>query len=148
MPETIRQAFTKSFLDGLNAHKNRYIIYDTNQTGLGIRVSEHNKKTFIVYKKHNGKPIKVTLGHYPEMSIQEARKKADNIISDFNKGINPNQSKQEYRNQQTLKGLYEEFMTRYSKKEKKSWKHDERDIPRFFGHWFDRKICDITKIST
>ena len=36
-------------------------------------------------------------------------------------------------------------MERYSKLHKKTWKYDERDIPRFLGQWFHRKLSSITK---
>src|SRR5258708_7066098 len=36
-------------------------------------------------------------------------------------------------------------MELYSKVHKKSWKYDEREIPRFLSHWFNRRLNDITK---
>lgn len=145
----LKQPFTKAFLNGLTANpdKGRYVVYDANQNGLALRVSENNVKSFVVMKKHNGKTVRLTLGRYPDMSIQEARKATIKSLSLFNSGINPNTKKKEYKEQQTLQELFNEFMERYSKKEKKSWIHDERDIPKFFGHWFNRKICDITKLE-
>ena len=35
-------------------------------------------------------------------------------------------------------------MERYSKKHKRSWKYDEREVNKFLPHWFKRKISTIT----
>lgn len=45
----------------------------------------------------------------------------------------------------TFKELFTLYMERHSKKEKKTWKYDERDVPRFLGHWFQRKLSAISK---
>ena len=54
----LKQNFTKSFLNGLtaNSDKGRYVVYDANQNGLALRVSENNVKSFIVIKNTMGKP--------------------------------------------------------------------------------------------
>lgn len=139
--------FTKEYLNSLQPAqpKKRYVVYDSTQTCLSVRVSDNNVKSFVVLKKHNNKVVRITLGHYPEMSIQEARKQTINILSKFHAGENPNQTKHEYRIQKTLGDLFAEFMERYSKLEKKSWRQDEQEIPKFLGHWFNRKIGDICK---
>jgi hypothetical protein len=36
-------------------------------------------------------------------------------------------------------------MERYSKQNKKSWKADETDIPRFLGHWLKKNLSTITQ---
>jgi integrase len=45
----------------------------------------------------------------------------------------------------TLGELFDEFMNRYAKLEKKSWIYDEREIPKFYGDWFNHKISSLTK---
>ena len=44
-----------------------------------------------------------------------------------------------------MKELFELYMERYSKIEKKSWQYDEREINKFLSQWFNRKISDISK---
>lgn len=45
----------------------------------------------------------------------------------------------------TLGELFDLYMKRYSKKSKRSWQYDEREIPKFLSHWFNRKISSIEK---
>lgn len=103
------------------------------------------EKTFLVIKKHKGESIKITIGHYPIMTISQARKETLVELATLAKGINPNEEKKKLREETTLEELFEEYMERHSKKQKKSWKYDEKDIPRFFGGWFKRKISNISK---
>ena len=73
--------FTKAFLQvlPLPPTNKRSYYYDTKVRGLGIRVLASGIKTFIVYRWANGKPDRVTLGRYPDLTIEQARKKAAEI---------------------------------------------------------------------
>jgi integrase len=142
-----KQNFTKAYLDNLpNAETGkRYMVYDSTIPQLAVRVTDKGNKSFLIQKRHNGSILKITLGKYPEMAIAQARKKAVEVLHGLSQGENPNEEKSKLRREITLKGLFNEFMTRYSKKQKKSWQYDEREIPKFLSHWFNRKISDITK---
>ena len=146
MAETKRHNFTQAYLDKLpNAEKSkRYMVYDTEVPKLAIRVTDTGCKSFLVLKLFNYRTLRITLGKYPEMTIFNARKKAMEELNKIAEGINPNDEKNKLRSEMTLRELYNEFMERYSKKRKKSWKHDEREIPRFLTPWFGRKLSSIT----
>jgi integrase len=61
------------------------------------------------------------------------------------KGKNPNEEKKTLRSETTFGEMFVLFMERYSKHHKKTWKDDEKDVPRFLGHWFQRKLSSLTK---
>ena len=70
--------FTKATLEGLpipSASKRAY-YYDTKMRGLGISITGNGVRSFIVYRKVNGKPERITLGRFPDLSIEQARRKA------------------------------------------------------------------------
>ena len=48
-------------------------IWDTNLKGFGVRIMQ-TRKTFTVMRGQQRE--RITLGHYPDISLQEARKKA------------------------------------------------------------------------
>ena len=123
----------------------RYKIYDVTVPRLAILVTEKGTKSFVVIKRTATEPIKVTIGHYPDVSIQQARTQAISILKEIAEGKNPNEKKRKFRQEMTLKELFDMFMERYSKRVKKSWKYDEREIPKHLGCWFNRKISTITK---
>ncbi len=139
--------FTKKSLDALPspAVGKRLYVYDTKVRGLELMVTEQGAKSFKVYRKWNDKPIRVTLGKYPEMSVEQARQEAQKVISEMIKGKNPNEEKKKLRAETTFGELFSLYMERYSKHHKKTWKYDEKDVQRFLGHWFQRKISGITK---
>lgn len=138
--------FTKKTLEDLpSPAKGRSSYSDEKERGLIIRVTAKGHKSFQLYQKHNGRPVRITLGTFPEMSVENARKAAQVQKAELAKGINPNVEKNKFRQEATLKELFQEYMERYSKREKKSWIYDQREIPRFLSQWFNRKISDISK---
>jgi len=50
-------------------------------------------KSFRFRRKLRGKDLNITIGQYPEMTVEQARKAAIGIANDINNGINPNQIK-------------------------------------------------------
>lgn len=139
--------FTMKAIDALSlpGPGKRLYVYDTKVRGLELMVTEQGSKSFKVYRKFNTKPLRITLGRYPEMTIEMARKDAQNRLAELNAGKNPNEEKKKLRKETTLGDFFPLFMERYSKQHKKTWKYDERDIPRFLGHWFKRKLSAISK---
>ena len=141
----MRINFTKTIIDNLRPNSKRYKIYDETVPKLALIVTEKGTKSFAVIKRTASEPIKVTIGHYPDVTIQQARTQAISILKEIAEGKNPNEKKRKFRQEMTLEELFDMFMERYSKRTKKSWKYDEREIPKHLGCWFNRKISTITK---
>lgn len=138
--------FTKSDIEKLTPPEKGVITYfDTGFRGLKLYVTANGVKTFFVRKMFNGRDERFILGQYPDLSIQNARDKALLTLYDLANGRNPNEEKKANRVEQKLGDLFIEFMERYSKKEKKSWVYDQREIPKFYGDWFKRRLSDIKK---
>lgn len=139
--------FIKKTLDSLALPKpgKRLYVYDTKVRGLELMVTDQGKKSFKVYRKLKDKPIRVTLGKYPELSIEQARHEAQKIITEILKGKNPNEEKKKLRAETSFGDMFSIYMERYSKHHKKTWKDDARNVSRFLGHWFQRKLSSITK---
>mgnify|MGYP003386018194 CR=1 FL=1 len=118
--------------------------YDTREKGLVLIVSNGGAKTYYLYSKVNGRPERIKLGAFTDISVEEARKKAAGYRGDIAGGENPQEEKRAFRQEATFKELFDEFMERYSKKEKKSWQYDEREVNKFLSYWFNRKISSIS----
>jgi len=139
--------FTKQSIENLpipSKDKRQAVYYDTNQKGLCVIITYGGTKTYYLYRKFKGRPLKIKLGNAEELTVATARKNANDAITELNSGENPNDKLRKERKEYTLGKLFEEYMTRYSKVHKKSWKYDEREIPKFLGHWFNRKLSEIT----
>ncbi|MCK5296073.1 MAG: tyrosine-type recombinase/integrase, partial [Alphaproteobacteria bacterium] len=139
--------FTKKILDALPIPPKgkRFSFKDEKERGLIIRVTANGQRTFQLYQKHQGRPVRVSLGIFPDMSIENARKEALKAKGALASGTNPNVEKNRLRKEITLKELFSLYMERYSKVEKKSWAYDDREINKYLSHWFNRKISDISK---
>ncbi|MBB3170166.1 tyrosine-type recombinase/integrase [Simiduia aestuariiviva] len=82
--------FTKALLDELQPipGKTRSYFYDKRINGLCLSITPKGTKSFLVYRKVEGKPVRVTLGRYPDMKIEQARKLAMDALSSMAGGTN------------------------------------------------------------
>ena len=139
--------FTKRTIETLPLppQDKRLYLYDTKVQGLELMVTHQGAKSFKVYRKIGDSPIRVSLGKYPQMTVEEARQKAQKVIAEIISGKNPNKEKKKVRSEITFGEIFSTFMERYSKPQKKSWEADEREVKRFLSHWYLRKLSSITK---
>ncbi len=139
--------FTKaSLLKAPLPEKGKLDYYkDLRESGLEMIVTSGGAKTFYLYRKINGKPERVKLGRFPDLSVENARKSAQRNKGMIADGINPNEEKRRVRDEHTFKELFDLYMERYSKIHKRSWKYDINEVNKHLPHWFKRKISTVTK---
>ena len=88
--------FTKKKLDSLPIpEKGRVGYHDTLISTLKLRITKAGTKTFSVFRRVNAKPERFTLGKYPTMTIDQARKEAEKINGLIASGVNPNDRKRQ-----------------------------------------------------
>lgn len=119
--------------------------HDTKEKGLILLVSNGGAKTYYLYTKINGKPERIKLGAFTDLSIEQARKRALEYRGNIALGNNPQDVKRAIRQEMTFQELCAEFMERHSKPNKNTWKEDERIIGKYLPPWFSKKISAITK---
>jgi len=138
--------FTKQFLQSLKAPASgRLYVADTREKGLSVYVTPNGIITFFVRKRINGRDERVVIGRYPETTLEQARTQALSIKSQVAQGKDPIEDKRRMRADITFAEMFQEFMERYSKKQKRSWQYDEREVNKFLPHWFKRKASTISK---
>lgn len=138
--------FTKQLLRSLKAPASgRLYVADTREKGLSAYVTPNGVITFFVRKRINRRDERVVIGRYPEMTIEQARTQALAIKAQIAQGKDPIEDKRRMRSEITFFDMFQEFMERYSKKHKRSWRYDEREVNKFLPHWFKRKASTITK---
>ena len=82
-----------------------YILRARNIPGLGLRIYENGHKVWIYQRKQNGKPIRVVLGEFPTLTLEDryngnitisgARTLAAEAAAKILKGLDPNLEKRE-----------------------------------------------------
>jgi len=124
MAETIN--FTKDSLDSLLLpEKGKRAEYcDKRQPHLRIRVTSSGTKTFCVLKRIKGGQMeRISLARYPQMTIEQARKKTAEIIGKIAEGNNPGDARRAIKEEFTFRELFIEFGKRHGEK-KRSWAAD------------------------
>jgi len=90
----------------------RLVVKDTEVPGLLLKVSPTGKKTFMLYyRTATGEQREPALGSFPQMSVDDARKKARIWRAEVDRGGDPSHEKQEARKNPHLSEFIEEFLS-------------------------------------
>ncbi len=113
----------------------RFEVWDSSAPGFGVRVSPAGRKSFIYLYRFEGRPRRMTLGVYPRMSLATARTRqaeARELLEE--KGRDPGaelvKTKRANREAPTVNDLADDYIERWAKPRKRSWKEDERKLKR------------------
>ena len=140
--------FTKAAIENLQAPPSggRLEVYDTKTPHLRVRVSHTGRKVFEIYRWHQGRPTRIKIGVWPDLSVEQVRKAAEKLNADFAAGEDPAESRRQRRQEMTLAELFDQYMERHAKQQKRSWQADQdaytRHIARPLGN---KKLSAITR---
>lgn len=101
-----------------------YILRDTEnrQVGLALRIYSSGVRSWVVQKKLLGKPTRVVLGRFPQMSHRKAVEAALVVVGKIKSGIDPNLEK---RQQQ--------------RKTEEGWSREKLTVQVVFTEYLERK---------
>ena len=103
--------FTKTLIDKLPIPEKGMETYkDTKEKGLSLYVTSGGAKTFFVRKRINGRDERVKLGTFPDMTVEQARKKALEVKAKVASGENPNLEKHKIRDEMLFEQLFREYL--------------------------------------
>ena len=109
--------------------RGRVTIWDTVVRRFGVRLAPGGSKTFVIRYRHRGRQERLTLGHYPALSLADARNLAKQKLAQVEQGHDPAAERRADREALTFDTLASEYMERYAKaRRKRSWKADERHL--------------------
>lgn len=112
--------FTNTYIKSLKPRPNKqYEEYEGQ--GFGIKISPKGTKAWIYRYKIHDKTEKVSLGHYPDMSLADAKRKFLELKELKRKGINPKQvlAPDQTEEKTTVKDLVNRWFTNYIAKHRK-----------------------------
>ena len=120
--------FTKDNIESLPLPETDRVTYhDSGKRayGLQLRVTPSGIKSFCVYRRiKGGQPERITLGRFPDMTVEQARRQAATINSAIADGANPAAAKRAHKAELTFADLFAEYVTRHAKPNKKTWQED------------------------
>jgi integrase len=137
--------FIKKTLDKLPlpTSAQRSYFYDSATSGLALAVSPAGKKVFVLYRKIDGRPERITIGPYPDLTIDQARGKASELNGAIARGENPASKRRLVRDEATLGDLFSTYLEHHAKPHKKTWSEDEEMFKNHLTVWMGRKLSEI-----
>lgn len=129
--------------NGKTAQK-RY--YDDTLKGFGVRTTSGGTKAFFVEKLVGNKLRRITIGRYPELTVEQARKETQKVLGKIATGIDPVAEKQALRVRLiTLDEAFQDYLkTRKSLKPKTLYDYT-RVMNIAFDDWKNKPLLSITK---
>lgn len=125
---------TQRVIDSLTfqqAGANRDVRWDELLPGFGIRLYPSGRKTFVVNYRAEGVQRLMKVGVYGQMTLEEARKRARAHLVAVADGIDPLKDRRRAASAQTVREVCHEYVEKYAKVRKKTWKDDARTIERY-----------------
>ncbi len=103
---------TKTLIDACDPRDDRYIVWDSKLAGFGIRIEKTGRKTFIIrYRAEGGgrtAPRRfMTVGQFGTLTVEEARKKARQLLAAATVGDDPAGDRQNKRREMRMDALVE-----------------------------------------
>jgi len=134
------------------------LYFDTEVRGFGVVVTRNDRtatptRTFFVQRDVNGRTRRVKIGRFGDLTAEQARKQAQDIIPDMLKGIDPNAEKRRAKARGVTLGEaaddYRDKPTKRSRNVKATLTLRNHD--RFLetlGDWKARPLMEITRAET
>ncbi|MBF6571639.1 MAG: site-specific integrase [Candidatus Binataceae bacterium] len=120
-------------------------IRDTEVEGFALRVTAAGARSFVWEGRIKGRPRRLTLGKYPDLTVLLARNKAQATRSAVAAGGDPALDRQRALKAPIFKNLVADYFERHAKPHKLSWKEDEKQLRRYTPQgWYARKLSDIS----
>jgi integrase len=131
----------------------RYTLWDAIVPGMGARVTDRGKVSFVVMKRLAGreKPTRITLGRYPALGLAQAREKARGALELVEKGKDPRAevARQRFAERQeqatTFETVAKQFKALHLDKLRSGdevWRAIEREL---IPEWGNRALREITR---
>ena len=114
--------FSKARLQALEAPtKSRVYLYDSKTPSLALCVTPAGSKTFYVYRKIQGRPERIRLGTFGELTVEAARTAARALVGHIARGGDPVGERERARAVATLKGLFERWGELHASIHRRTW---------------------------
>jgi integrase len=119
---------------------------DAELKGFAVRITTSGAKSFILEKRIDGKVKRLTLGRYPELTVEQARKEAHKLLGHIATGRNPTaEKKQKELQATTLQKAFDDFLIA-RKNLKPRTLYDYMQLMKVaFPDWQNKALVDINK---
>ena len=139
-------SFTHTRLESIKPPKTGRASYrDSKVAGLSLAITANGSKSFYFVKRIEGKPTRIRIGGYPEISIDDARKEAQKFSGEIAKGENPHKARKTKTGAPTVTELFEYWLATHGKVHKKSWAEDVRVFNKYCVPLHKKTLTQLSK---
>lgn len=119
---------------------------DSALPGFALRVGSGGTKTFIVEKRVNGRNKRITLGKYPTLTCEQARKQALETLSQMAQGKDPTIDASTKRAKHiTLEEVYNDYLKTHPNLSPDTVHDYDRIVKGYLKDWLKRPMMSIRK---
>jgi len=120
--------------------------YDSKLKGFGIRITSGGTKSFFIEKLINRRLKRITIGHYPAITSEQARKEAHKLLGKIATGIDPLAEKKiEKIKKVTLQEVFTDYIAARKDLKSSSITDYQKGLKQVIPDWLDKPILNITK---
>lgn len=134
--------FTKAIIEAaeVTSKGRRLVLRDSKVSGLQCRVTPTGVKTFSVFRRvKGGRPERITLGRFPDMTVAMARIEAAKINAAIAVGQSTAEVRRSVREEMTFGELFDEYSRRHGRVKKRRWKTEETRYRLYLEKPFGKK---------
>ncbi len=138
---------TKRYIESLPfMEKGQQLYWDTEMNGFGVCVGKKSK-SYLVQRDVHGRGVRYTIGKHGIFTTEQARKQAQQLLTQMAQGINPNQIREEKRIKgMTLADLWKQYeenaRTRLTANTLYVY---EKFVTIQFADWLNKPVAELTK---
>lgn len=140
-----KHRFNPTYIRRLPKRAKAYLVWDTRQQGLVIRVLPSGYKTWLCIYRFNGRPVWYPIAAAAAISLDQARVEANRIMYRVTQGHDPAAERRAQRGA----GTFDDLATRYrayAERKNKSWKQSDALIKRYLlPRWGKLAAAAITR---
>ncbi len=124
------------------------IYWDTEIPGFGLRVGQRTRTYILQRDLPGGRTRRVTIGRHGAWTVQQARKKARELIARIDEGEDPNATRRARAARGvTLRQALDIHLRRLEAKDASERTKEtlQDEVPRHLGDWLDRPLIEIRR---
>ena len=122
----------------------RVYVYDAKTPALAFCVTSKGRRSFYFYRWLNGRPERSRVGGFPDITIEQARNRVEELNGDVARGLDPQQARREKRAEPTLGELLTAFVEKHGKLHKKTWERDQQQFDLHRSDWRTRRLGQVS----
>lgn len=122
--------------------KARVYFHDEQTAGLCLCVTASGTRTWYAYRWAMGKPVRVRIGRFPDITLDTARREAHKVNADIAQGKDPVDARRRAKGELSLAKLFAAYLE-HAKPKERTRKEYDRQFAKYLNGWKNRKLSTI-----